>query len=120
MDSHIQMIESDIFIPAENMEAALDDLYKAGYASEKLHKSLEGFFWFECYHVYCNDKGLYLESYDDKMGYDREIFLTIAPYAHGNSLWCDKDDGSQWKWCFEDGNLVEYYPTITWSLYVIE
>ena len=48
-------------------------------------------------------------SYEEnKIGQESLMFTAIAPYVEeGSFLHMNGEDGSQWRWYFEDGNMVE-------------
>lgn len=53
----------------------------------------------------------------EKYGGDEEIILgAIAPYVRdGSYIEMMGEDGDLWRWCFEDGVVVEKRPEIVWD-----
>lgn len=67
------------------------------------------------YAVYLVDD-LYKIDYlaGEKLGDDFEIFKIIAPFVNDGYIEMIGEDGSKWRWVFENGECNEIYPSVEW------
>jgi len=73
-----------------------------------------------CFGVSWTDAGeMILDEFMGEKWHDEdEFFKILAPHVISNpeaEIFCLGEDGDKWKYGFEDGQLVEYRPTITWE-----
>jgi len=50
----------------------------------------------------------------EKAGDDDVLFKAIAPYMNDGFIQMRGEDDEGWKWIFENGELIEKTPSITW------
>ena len=57
-----------------------------------------------------------LEFHGDKLAYDEDqMFQAVAPYVKsGSYIEMDGEDGSRWRWKFQDGKWKEVMAKLTW------
>jgi len=61
----------------------------------------------DCYNIYFDG---------EKIGDDMILFEALAPFVEsGGFIEMSGEDGALWRWCFEDGKLVEKFATISWD-----
>lgn len=58
--------------------------------------------------------GIYFEW--EKLGHEKTMFTAIAPFVEdGSFIEVLGEDGERWKWCFENGNLVEKWGRVIYE-----
>jgi len=61
-----------------------------------------------------NINGLWFDR--DKIGQEELLFQTIAPWVKsGSYVEMHGEDGTMWRWCWENGKCSEKYANVSWE-----
>lgn len=131
MGFHITTEESNIFIPAQNLDAAFQSLVDLNTNPTHEHLKQSGsstsrtFAWMPAnYHeqtasaqdvfelmgfeTELNDEGLVLTNYDGKSGDEGHFFAAIARFVDpGSYIHFRGEDGSHWRFDFNGESVIE-------------
>lgn len=111
MGYSINCVDSDIFIPAKDVQIALTALNE-GMAPEIKYGSLcAGRWMFEL-----DEKNNVVEiNFDGEKGRDDDELKPLAPYVKdGSYVEMMGEDGARWRWIFKNGKIITKDAKISW------
>lgn len=133
---------ADFFIAAEDKDKALAALKKLGDNTDNMRggswsgggKQQSWYSWVDMefvnrydlesavrdwrWDLYCDDDGNVVEIMfeGEKLGQDEILFEALAPWVKsGSYIEMHGEDGSLWRWCFDDGKFKEKAANISWE-----
>lgn len=125
MGYYIKMTKADYVIPTENAIAAFEAVralsareltFVESDVLENTRNIVQALN--ECrYEVAMEDDGVHIDAFlGEKFGDDVVLFGVLAPFAKdGSYVQFLGEDGDQWKYASENGKLVMYEATFTWT-----
>lgn len=94
---HYAWVSTDDFLAARTLEGAMTE-------------------WRYCPENDDNDNivGLYFEG--EKLGDETALWKALAPFVKsGSYIQMHGEDGSMWRWCFDDGKFEEKSARVVWE-----
>lgn len=126
MGFYMHQVDARFFIPEKNVKKALKavkKLKRAGgyswvsedfYLKNSLPTILAEWRWA----VETDDDGniTHIAFEGEKLGDEVTLFNALAPFVKaGSYIEMHGDEETMWRWVFENGEMIEKNPTVTWD-----